>query len=171
MNDAAASAKPARRALNADAFADFESVIADVDRLRSGGYARAGAWTLPMICQHLASIVEYSMSKPAADDAAPTPEQARAKGTFFEMVLNGMPPNTPAPEPFQPSADADDGEVDRFIAALRAFDRTTHAAFEFSPKFGPIATYELHGLHRAHAAHHLSFLVPDVASGGEVRNG
>ena len=163
MNDATL---PPRRAMNAKTFADVGQLIAEIERLRGGAYARAGTWTLPMICQHLASIVEYSIATPAADDAAPSPEQAEAKSGFFSMVLNGMPPGIPVPPPFTPSIDAGPDQVDRLIAAMRAIDATPHQAFEFSPKFGPVATYELVGLHLAHAAHHLSFLVPTEAARG-----
>ncbi len=65
-----------------------EAVLADVDRLRRGGYRRVGQWSLPQACHHLAAVISGNLTPPPTDDA-PTAEQLAIKEKFFGMVRGG----------------------------------------------------------------------------------
>ena len=59
------------------AFSTTADVAAEVSRLRTAGYQRAGQWNLPQACFHLDTIMASAM-KPGPH-AADTPEQAARK--------------------------------------------------------------------------------------------
>src|SRR5438067_325465 len=42
-------------------FPDFGAVLSDLDRLRSGGYQKAGTWDFAQTCDHLAYFIEGSL--------------------------------------------------------------------------------------------------------------
>ena len=63
------------------------------------------------------------------------------------------------PPPFQPPAAATDLDIDRFIAELRKLKAYPHDLVQMGP-VGPAPIAECRKAHLAHAAHHLSFLVP-----------
>ena len=84
-------------------FRNEDEAIAELDRLRVGGYTKRGNWSLPMICWHV------SMRGPLQPPASPTPtpEQAKRKA-FIDLILTtGRPPTGfQAPPEITPSPDA-----------------------------------------------------------------
>ncbi len=140
-------------------FDSLDQCIDDVNRLRSGPYAKAKHWNLEQICSHLAQTVEGSLLKPPTDEA--TPEQIERKKKFFAMVMvpGGMPENIPLPPERVPPADSSPAEVDRFIKAMRDLEAWPHKCLTVG-SCGPVPIAEIKPLHYAHAEHHLSFLVP-----------
>jgi Protein of unknown function (DUF1569) len=130
---------------------------ADVQHLQTAGYKKAGNWTLPQICWHLASTLEAAM-EPSTEPVPPaTPEQT---AKLNQVLATGqVPPGLIAPPTIDPPASADDADIDRLITALKKLE--THAG-PMRPHriFGPMSR-ELRIEHTlVHAAHHLSFLQP-----------
>jgi hypothetical protein len=156
MTDSAAvpTRTPGRRTVRYSAPAD---VLADVDRLRRGGYRKVGQWTLPQACHHLATVISGNLTPPPNDDP-PTPEQLAMKAKFFGMVQGGMPEGIPSGATTPPQA-CDDTSIDALAAAFAALDAYPHARLMVG-RCGPVPTDEVRQLHLLHCAHHLSFLVP-----------
>ena len=154
MPDPAAPRTPGRRTVRFDTPA---AVLADVDRLRRGGYRRVGQWSLPQVCHHLAVVIGGNLTPPPTDDR-PTPEQLAMKETFFAVVRGGMPEGIPSGATTPPQA-CDDAAVDRLTAAFDALAAYPHARLMVG-RCGPVPVPEVADLHLYHAAHHLSFLEP-----------
>ena len=163
MSDAPAAAggtpaptrTPGRRTVR---YATAADVLADVARLRRGGYARLGTWSLPQACHHLAVVIGGNLQPPETD-APPTDEQRATKAKFFGMVLSGgMPEGLPSGAT-APPPDVADAAVDTLAEAFAQLDVYPHARITVG-RCGPVPVDEVRQLHLAHAAHHLSFLTP-----------
>lgn len=146
-----------RRQLN---FKNEDEAIAEIDRLRVGGYTQGKNWSLPMACWHLG--VSGSPKPPASP--TPTPEQAERKRNFIDVILNtGRPPaGFEAPPQMTPKPDCGDEAVLAFRQVLKDIRDYPHALVDFGP-FGPTPIAELRKLTLMHAGHHLSFLDPKQA--------
>ncbi|MGB7156718.1 MAG: DUF1569 domain-containing protein [Tepidisphaeraceae bacterium] len=153
----------ARRALS---FRSEDEAIAELDRLRVGGYAQHGSWSLQMICWHLAYGGE--LNPPAS--TTPTPEQAAQKKAFIDLILSTgkPPPGFQAPPEMTPSPDCDDAAVLGFRTLLKELKAYPHSHIDFGP-FGPVSIEDVRKLTLLHAGHHLSFLEPKAA--GTRRSG
>jgi hypothetical protein len=142
--------------------ADEEAVIAEVERLRSGGYVRRGKWTLAQIAWHVGRPLLLMQAPPPADDVRRTPEQeAKKKGFVDHIISTGTPPPhvKDAPPGLVPAEDVSEAEIDRFVGALRQMKAYPHARIVMGP-IGPVAIDEYRKCNVFHAAHHLSFLEP-----------
>jgi hypothetical protein len=140
-------------------FKSEDEVIAELGWLRRG-YRQLGQWTLPQIAWHLSKPIELYLVAPEDFSAKPTPEQAQRQATFFERChrprgFDGMT----APGPMTPPAECGEEDIDRYIAQLRRLKAYPHEVVEMGP-VGPAPFAECRNAHLAHAAHHLSFLVP-----------
>ena len=154
MTDTAAPRTPGRRTVR---YATPAAVLADVDRMRRGGYRPVGRWSLPQVCHHLALVISSNLNPPPTD-APPTPEQLAMKEKFFGMVRGGMPEGIPSGATTPPDA-CDDAAVDRLADAFAALAAYPDATLMVG-RCGPVPTAEAAALHLDHAAHHLSFLTP-----------
>lgn len=143
----------------------LDDVIAEVERLRDGGYSATGRWNLSQICEHLRETMRIGID---GDEPRLSWVQRKVFGTIFWFVLryrtmvNGAPtiPRL-TPEPME----ADDpAMIDRCLATLAE-------ARDFA---GPLPPYPLmdgmtlekwKNLMVIHAQHHLRFLNP--ASAGD----
>jgi len=137
-------------------FRNEDEAIAEIDRLRVGGYTQRGNWSLPMACWHLS---RGGLRPPA--DPTPTPEQAARKKGFIDLILTtGKPPaGFQAPPEMTPKPDCDVNDVLRFRSFLMELKNYSHAFVDFGP-FGPVRTEEVRKLTLMHAGHHLSFFEP-----------
>ena len=160
MPDTAPARTPGRRTVRYDTPA---AVLADVDRLRRGGYRKVGQWSLPQVCHHLASVMTSNLQPPPTD-APPTAEQLATKAKFFGMVLapGGMAEGIPVPPSAQPPADCPDAAIDALAAAFDALAAFPHPT-QMVGRYGPVSIDEGRQIHLAHCAHHLSFLEPTRA--------
>jgi hypothetical protein len=140
-------------------FSNVDAVIADLQRLRHG-YEPAGAWNLPQVAHHLVYPIDYS--KPNAQPRELTAEQKQAQG-FMEMVVdNGWPQQRiEANKSMLPPEKPDPGVVDHLIEALRGLKKLQGTTID-AYIFGPVSAERLTKFFLAHAAHHLSFLVPTL---------
>lgn len=160
-----------RRALT---FATLEEAVRDAERLRARGYEKAGAWDLSQCCHHLAVLMRYPID---GFPRFPFPMSAVSwilKHTFAPRYLRKIlesgtwPSGNPTDNRTIQAAGGNEAEA---VEELRdAVTRLlTHAGpFQTSPLFGMLDKETLIKLHRIHAAHHLSFLVPkdDPSHGG-----
>src|SRR5439155_12435353 len=80
----ATAESPTRRVLS---FASEDGVIAEVARLRRGGYRQVGNWSLPQIAWHLVIPLDQYLTPPASPDAQPTPEQRAMKERFVDFIV------------------------------------------------------------------------------------
>jgi hypothetical protein len=149
---------PGRRTIR---YERLDDIMPDVDRLLDG-HATVGRWTLAQICRHLATVMRRVIDLPAS-----TPHDAsrwvgeEAKGRFFEsgMVPEGMPTTAS----LLPAELLDEREEAEGL-------RQSISRYKASP--GPVVPHVLFGFltreewdrfHCLHAAHHLSFAVPEAA--------
>ena len=145
-----------RRQLN---FKSEDEVIAEIDRLRAGGYAKRGNWTLAQMCFHLGVVPTQSLKPPAS--TTPTQAQQRIQDGFIKVILEtGKPPPGMQPPPFMIPSDAcGDAEIESFKAALTKLKSYPHSHVDFGA-MGPVPTETMRKLTLIHAAHHLSHLEP-----------
>jgi hypothetical protein len=138
---------------------DVGEIMHEVDRLLAG-HERAGNWTLGQILDHLARSINLSLALPASE-TPPSREQAIARRLFFRAPA--FPKGQTAPAVLgEPDKGADPSEA---ADALRAaLDRLVNHAGPYPsshPVLGPLTRQEWIEFHIRHAAHHLSFVVPD----------
>ena len=162
---------PERRQLD---FQSFEEFAREVRKLRDRGYEKAGAWSLAQCCDHLRLFIDYSL------DGFPfkLPLHMRLAGPLMKkktLESRRLPVGVKGPPALMPktvediglaqntSADADSANrllatIDRYIA----YKGTPQP----SPLFGKLDRASWDQLHLIHAAHHLSFLVPQQRETG-----
>ncbi len=151
---------PERRRLN---FASVGEIVPDVEHLLSG-HVTVGRWSLGMICNHLALTIR--------DSVEGFPFQMpwifrRTVGPLSYRWLDRrgrLPAGVRAPKPLLPSQNLDArAELASLRNALTLFrDReplTEH------PVFGRFDRAKWTRIHCLHAAHHLSFAVPNGNGG------
>lgn len=142
-----------RRQLN---FKSEDEAIAEIDRLRVGGYTQGRNWSLPMACWHLS---RGGLTPPTSN--TPTPEQAGRKQGFIDLILTTgkPPPGFEAPPEMTPRPDCGDDAVLGFRKMLADLKSYPHPFVDFGP-FGPVPIEQVRKLTLMHASHHLSFLEP-----------
>jgi hypothetical protein len=138
-------------------FADFDEVLADVDRLLAG-HITVGAWSLGQILNHLATAIRLT-TEGHHRSAGATREQDVARRSFFGP--GRFPEGMQAPLPvLLPRPDLD-AEIE--AQALReTIGRFVSFGGELPahPRLGPLTRDEWTRFHRIHCAHHLGFAVP-----------
>ncbi|QDU24005.1 DUF1569 domain-containing protein [Urbifossiella limnaea] len=151
-----------RRALTFDTLG---AAARDAEHLLAAGYDRAGSWDLAQCLDHLAAWLTYPVSGFPRMPLLLRPLFALVRATLGRGMLNkylreGMPAGKPTmPQSVgQPGGDPA-AALGRFKAAAERFE--AHAGdYLPSPLFGPLTRDEALKVQLAHAAHHLSFLVP-----------
>jgi hypothetical protein len=148
-------------------FRTFDDIIADLDRLRSGGYRKTGNWDLAQICNHLSIVLRGSL------DGFPGPKprwHMRMAGpvvTWLMLTFRWMPTGVKIPRELEPQAGDEAGEVEELKRLLRRFEG--HEGPLHQSPFGGSCSHDTwHKTHLIHCAHHLSFLLPAQAPSGAV---
>lgn len=141
-------------------FRDFDAIVADVDRLHTGGYEKVGKWDLAQVCRHLSITMEGSLH--GAGFQAPWLARKLFAPIFLRRILKSrrMPVGVKAPRPLLPKPVPETAAaVTEFQAWLRKVN--AHEG-TFAPHlfFGPLTPDQWRAIHQIHSAHHLSFLVP-----------
>lgn len=146
------------------AFHNLNDVVADVEQLQRGGYRRLGQWSLGQICKHLGIFVQGSLD----GFTQKVPWFIRLFGGFIlrrMLKQRAMPVGVKVPASFLPPPEVDETpEVAAFCELLRRFD-AHRGPLQPSPLFGAMSKETWLDLHLIHAAHHLSFLVPERVGG------
>ncbi len=150
---------PRRRRLR---FESHEEVLADVRTLASGPTRHLGHWTLPYICQHLATAIESSID---GEKGFALPLSTRIVARLFRnRILNTrlptgvkLPPDAEAvlyrePESLEEAV----GNLQRACARLQSTSqRQAH------PAFGRMTAAQWDLFHLRHAELHLGHIVPE----------
>ena len=146
-----------KRTLNFETEAE---AIAEIQRLR-GGHRLTGRWTLPQICYHVAVPLKGELAPPVPMDLARTPEQEAMKAGFVDFILaeRRMKPEWQAAGEWIPPATCGEADVDTFVSLLEKLRDYPHPRVVMGP-IGPVSIEEFRGVNLAHAAHHLSHLIP-----------
>ena len=152
----------ARRALTFDTLG---AAVRDAEHLLAAGYDRAGTWDLAQCLDHLAAWLTYPVS---GFPTAPLPirlmlavvRRTLGRGMLTKYLREGMPAGKPTmPQSVTPPGGDPAAALGRFRAAVSRF-RAHGGDYLPSPLFGPLTRDEALKVQLAHAAHHLSFLVP-----------
>jgi len=141
---------------------DFDTLLADAERLAREGYDRAGKWSLAQALDHVGAGLRVALTGSAKRMPWPMRVTARSLALPLMRAWRWIPAGTPAPAWWQPQvpADADDAAaVARFRAEVEAFG--AHAGpYHPHPAFGRLDREAYADLMLIHASHHLGFLVP-----------
>jgi hypothetical protein len=168
MSDSGASAEAARgQARRELKFDQLEEIYQDAERLLEGGYASVGDWNLAQVCGHVQQWMSFPM------DGFPKPGfpingmmwvmkilvgRSMLKKVLAEGKMKAKAPTMPSTVP---SADGDDA-----VAVQRLRETVERLIgwkddYYASPLFGPMDRETVVRLQLIHAAHHLSFLIPN----------
>jgi hypothetical protein len=144
-------------------FRSIDEVIADLDRLRRGGYEKAGNWDLTHAANHLAIFVRGSLEGFTAPKA---PWFIRLIGPMFVRRMikkRRMPAGVKVPAAYHPAPRGDEkAEVDELKQLLLRFRDHRGPLFP-STLAGELDYDTWRELHLVHCSHHLSFLHPNSA--------
>ena len=145
-----------RRDLNLSGLDDVKREI----KALLAGHQTVGQWSLGQMCHHLARVVRYSTSSPdpQGEPVAATAQQAAIRDLFF---ASKFPEGRDSPAAIKPKPGLDDAaEVSKLSAAIDRFSSDT-GPYAVHPMLGPLSREEWARFHCMHAAHHLSFAVPE----------
>ncbi|MBX7167121.1 MAG: DUF1569 domain-containing protein [Pirellulales bacterium] len=148
----------ARRRLD---FQQWPEVLADVDHLRSAGYQRTGNWDLSQILDHVGEGLRTAMQ--GTEHQGPWIIRKIFGPMLLPRILRQrrMKSGIKVPDWWLPGPTHDESQaVDRFRADVAAFERFSTPT-QPHPFFGPMTKAQWNDLALIHAAHHLSFLVPN----------
>ncbi len=145
-----------RRELNLNS---IDEIIAEVGRLQSGGYEKAGNWDLQQICDHLSYYVRGTLE--GFSEKAPWLVRMFTGRRRLKKLLRGepIPAGIPIPEKLIPLAGGDEGKAAAQLQGLLERLKTQTKVYP-SPLFGTLTKEQWLKLHTLHCNHHLSFLAP-----------
>jgi hypothetical protein len=143
-------------------FTSLKEIMPEVDRLVDKGHTTVGKWSLAQICNHLSTTIIWSV------DGYPMvlPWIVRATvgklGKAHLLRTKKMMEGLKLPRKLVPSPDLDlRAEVESLRAAINLYlsndkEPATHAIM------GRLTKAEAEQIHLIHAAHHLSFVIPNA---------
>lgn len=149
-----------RRSLD---FHSGDEVIADINRLRESGYTRTKNWNLTQICEHLAATMNGGMD----GFGFRLPWILRATiikwGFRYALRKRKLLSGAPTFKFLKPKMDAkadDDAVIDQCIETIRRADAFDGSLAEYA-LLDNLTADQWREFMWIHAAHHLSFLVPN----------
>ncbi|MCS7471733.1 DUF1569 domain-containing protein [Stieleria sp. ICT_E10.1] len=144
-------------------YPDLAAACEDILHLREGGYELVGNWNLAQILDHLNTSMQMTIS--GAEFTFPALLRPVMKLMFMPTMRKGKPSKLrgKAPLQLQPALDLDeDACANRFYAlAETLMDPSTQFVTHY-PMLGRLNREQWLLLQQWHAAHHLSFVVPDA---------
>lgn len=157
---------PQPAALRPLGFASIDAVAEDVDRLRCDGYVRLGNWDLARICEHLATLMRFSL------EGFPFHFPWILRRVVGPLVIKPwmlrtrrFPSGVDAPKEMVPTGQLGEEQAVEAFKAMLWRVRDHRGEFQPSPLLGPLTPEQWRQIHMIHAAHHLRFLVPKNVSG------
>ncbi|QDV23865.1 DUF1569 domain-containing protein [Aureliella helgolandensis] len=144
-------------------YSDLGAACADVVRLRDGGYVLVGNWSLAQILDHLNMSMQMTID--GAEFKFPALLRPVMKMMFMPTLRTGKPSKLrgKAPKQLQPAIDLDEGAcADRFFALANTLMNLSTTFVTHYPMLGRLNREQWLLLQQWHAAHHLSFVVPDA---------
>jgi Protein of unknown function (DUF1569) len=139
-------------------FGCYEDLIADVDRLRTTGWAKSGQWSLAMNCDHLTRWMNAMLD--GGLPQIPRPFHWIARAVVRRMAGKRKYPTIKfhAPAALKPASDISESDaVDAVRAAIARLQQLPGPTVDTYP-FGPLPADDFHQMTLLHAAHHLAFL-------------
>lgn len=140
-------------------FDSLDDIMPDVERLLQG-YSKVGQWSVGQACRHLASIMRASVDLPASTQFDPA-MLVDAKTRRAMLERGEIPEGIPTSPVLEPPAGLDDREEAENLRAAIAHYRSSPGPVVPHPLLGRLSREEWDRIHGHHAAHHLSFAVPD----------
>lgn len=144
-------------------FRTGEEVIADITRLRDGGYEMTGNWSLTQICQHLSGTMNGGMD--GFGFRLPWILRSTMGAWSFRFLLKRrkLGRNFPTFRSLKPTAtdQTDDSEV--IAQCIQTCQRVESFAgpIENYPLLNEVSVEDWRDFMWIHASHHLGFLVPN----------
>jgi hypothetical protein len=142
-------------------FKDLNEAIAEIHRLKDGGYEQAGRWSLGENLDHLNRTMQMAIDGPPFK--LPAPLRPILRWLLLPKMKRGdiIRFKAKAPPALQPANDLQIDEGVRQFESLAAqiMDSNTQLS-PVHPVFGRISADDWRAMLTWHAAHHLSFLVP-----------
>jgi hypothetical protein len=149
---------PRRRPLS---FSNLSEVMPDVDRALRG-YDKVGNWSLGQVCNHISGALRFTVEGYPA--RAPWLVRVTIAPLVFRRVMKTgqMPENARVPDVFLPKPALDDrAEAEALRGAIQLYVEHTEP-MALHPFFGKMTRSQWDRFHCIHAAHHLSFLLPQA---------
>jgi hypothetical protein len=158
-------------------WSDLNQVLEDVENLRVSGYRSVGKWNLAQCCGHIADWMTFPLA-----GFPPQPWFIRAFLSLLKLTMGkaqlrkilrtrSMRSGNPTMPETVYLADTDvTEEVERLKRAVQRLQES-HGPYQPSPLFGDMSREDLLDLQVIHAAHHLSFLIPQKNGDGSNFSG
>ncbi len=143
-------------------FRSWPEVLADIDQLRAGGYRRAGNWDLSQILDHVGEGLRTAVR--GNKHQGPWIIRKFIGPMILGRILRQrrMKAGIKVPQWWLPGPTHDESEAaNHFRSDLAAFEALKTQPYQH-PFFGSISKEQWNDLVLVHAAHHLSFLVPNI---------
>ena len=143
-------------------FHSSDEAIQEIQRLREGGYDRAGNWNLTQICQHLTGTMDGTMN--GFGFRIPWILRATFSKWAFRYALktrklgSGFPTFKSLKPTHEDSVD-DDTIIDECIQSMERCE-TYPGPIREHPLLNDVSVEDWRQFMWIHAAHHLGFLIP-----------
>ncbi|MEM6654569.1 MAG: DUF1569 domain-containing protein [Planctomycetota bacterium] len=145
----------------------LDEVIAEITRLREGGYARGGNWNLTQVCEHLEGTIR--IERDGTMKPLPWVVRATVGNLIFWLlasrVIHGVSGvrtlASLVPEPRDPTHD-DNAAIDRCLALHREARDIVELPHTYPLATG-VSADRWKTMMTVHAQHHLEFLKPESA--------
>ncbi|GAA4455763.1 DUF1569 domain-containing protein [Novipirellula rosea] len=138
-----------------------DEVVAEIERLRRGGYTRSKNWNLTQICEHLTHTMTGGME--GFGFRLPWILRATIVNWIVRRILRtrrmSSAPTIERLKPKSPSGADDDRIIDHCIEVIRRAEKY-EGSFEDYPFIDNFTADEWRQFMWLHAAHHLGFLIP-----------
>ena len=148
---------PGRRILS---YESLDEIMPDVDRLLDG-HTTVGNWSLAQICRHLATLMRRLVDLPASTshDASQRVGE-ELKRQFFESGM--VPEGIPTSPVLLPADSLNQREEAEELRQAIAHYKASPGPVVPHVLFGYLTRAEWDRFHCIHAAHHLSFAIPQA---------
>ena len=143
---------------------NLDETVAECERLIETGYQPTGNWNLGQMCNHLRLTMEANMQGyPRWMTTLGMPLRPILRKFALPRLLAGNSINgMRTAGMFVPNGHLDDRlELDELKKCVQDFKQST-SPLHPHPGFGKMTREQFNQFHAAHAAHHLSFLTPEL---------
>jgi hypothetical protein len=142
-------------------FKSWQEALADIDRLRRAGYKRAGNWDLSQTVEHLGEGLRTALR--GTNHRANWIIRKILGPIVLQRILRQrrMKAGIKVPQWWLPGPSHDESAaIEQLHSEVSAFQQMTTPPCPH-PFFGPLTKQQWNELALIHAAHHLSFLIPN----------
>lgn len=140
---------------------NFPAVLQECQRLLDDGYRKGGQWSLGQICWHMRLTMDAHRQGYPLWMSLFAPVRPFFRKFLLPRLLAGdSPAGLKTASIFQPPESVEDaGELRLLQESIVAFQKH-QSPLKPHPGFGRLRRTDAETFHAAHAAHHLSFLLP-----------